>query len=390
VRLLHTSDWHLGRFLKTVSLAEHQREFLTWLAALARTREIDAVLISGDVYDRAIPSVDAVPMLERGLVDLSAACPVILIAGNHDSPTRLGFGGPLFEASGVHLRSSLDDISRPVEVTGADGGSVLVYGIPYLEPEVVRGRLEAQKSHEAVLTAAMDLIRTDLAQRTAGIESPARAVVLAHAFITGGTRSDSERDISVGGIDHAPASVFAGVDYVALGHLHGPQAIADDGVVVRYSGSPLPYSFSEQDHVKSVTIVEIDPTGAIEVEQVPTPVPRSMCTITGDVDFLLSDATLANAEEAWVRAIVTDPRRPENAMDRLRWRFPHAIELAWLPHLNGVPLTSDGDRVDPTGTEPIDIVTSFIEHVTSVPATDEERTLVHASVERQRIGEAGA
>lgn len=393
MRLLHTSDWHLGRHLQTVSLVEHQRTFLAWLADLAAERDVDAVLVSGDVYDRAIPSVDAVNLFEEGLVGLVATCPVILISGNHDSPTRLGFGGALLEAARVHLRSGVGDVARPVEITDTAGRTLLVYGLPYLEPEVVRAALGAEKSHAAVLSAAMDLVRADVDARredAATEDAPApRVVVMAHAFVAGGTGSDSERDVSVGGIADAPADVFAGVDYVALGHLHGPQEIANPGgPVTRYSGSPLAYSFSEESHEKSVAIVDVGPDGEVTAELVAAPVPRRLRTITGDLERLLDDPDLAGAEESWVRAVLTDSRRPENPMERLRTRFPHAIELTWIPHVDGEPVTDSAPRVDPSGTDPVEVTASFIEHVTSEPARDAEVDLIRASVERVRISEA--
>ena len=395
MRLLHTSDWHLGRWLMTVSLVEHQRDFLIWLADVAREREVDAILVSGDVYDRAVPSVDAVRLLEAGLVELVRACPVILISGNHDSPTRLGFGGELLEAVNIHLRSSVADIGRAVELTTRAGGSVVVYGVPYLEPEVTRAELGAEKSHESVLIAAMDIVRADLVARRRdadanGLPAP-RGVAMAHAFITGGEPSDSERDVSVGGIADAPAAVFHGVDYVALGHLHGPQTIATDGgTTVRYSGSPMAYSFSEERHLKSVTLVEIDADGGVTTEALPTPVPRPLQTLSGDIDALLSDAALSEHEQSWVRAILTDPRRPENAMERLRARFPHTVELSWLPHLDGEPVADVDRRIDPVTSSPVQVVVSFIEHVTGTPATAEEATLAQESVERIRIAEASS
>jgi DNA repair protein SbcD/Mre11 len=390
MRLLHTSDWHLGRSLETVSLAEHQRDFLRWLTDLVDERSIDAVLVSGDVYDRAIPSVDAVRLLEQALVDLVAQCPIVLISGNHDSAARLGYGRDLLSGVGVHFRSTVDDIDRPVAIADADGTQVLVYGLPYLEPEVVRVALGADKSHAAVLTAAMDRVRADLAVRetqasAAGRPAP-RSVVMAHAFITGGQPSDSERDVSVGGIADAPASVFAGVDYVALGHLHGPQPISVEPLV-RYSGTPLAYSFSEEAHVKSVTIVDIAADGAVSVELVPTPVPRRLKKLTGDLDALLADPTLAEHEQDWVWADLTDARRPEDAMGRVRARFPHAIQLSWQPRVGGDPLTSVDVRIDPTTADPVDVVLSFIEHVTSTPATGDEVLLAQQSVERVRISE---
>lgn len=391
MRLLHTSDWHLGRSLETVSLAEHQRAFLHWLADLVHERGVDAVLVSGDVYDRAIPSVEAVRLLEQALVALVPQCPVVLISGNHDSAARLGYGRELLSAVGVHLRASVDDIDRPVELHGEDGGSVLVYGLPYLEPEVVRTALGAEKSHAAVLTAAMDRVRADLAVRQlqaaeSGLPAP-RSVVLAHAFITGGQQSDSERDVSVGGVADAPASLFAGVDYVALGHLHGPQEISTEPAV-RYSGTPLAYSFSEESHVKSVTIVDVGPEGDVHIETVPTPVPRRLKKLTGDLDDLLSNPALVAHEQDWVWADLTDRRRPEDAMERVRSRFPHAIQLSWQPRIAGDPLAAVDVRIDPTTADPVDVVLSFIEHVTSTAPTDDEAVLARESVERVRIAEA--
>ena len=348
------------------------------------------MLVSGDVYDRAIPSVDAVRLLEQALVDLVAQCPIVLISGNHDSAARLGYGRNLLSGVGVHFRSTVDDIDRPVAIADDDGTQVLVYGLPYLEPEVVRAALGAEKSHAAVLTAAMDRVRVDLAARqaqaaAAGRPAP-RSVVMAHAFITGGQPSDSERDVSVGGIADAPASVFAGVDYVALGHLHGPQPISTEPLV-RYSGTPLAYSFSEEAHVKSVTIVDIEADGAVSVELVPTPVPRRLKKLTGDLDALLADPALAEHEQDWVWADLTDARRPEDAMGRVRSRFPHAIQLSWQPRVGGDPLTTVDVRIDPTTADPVDVVLSFIEHVTSTPATGDEVLLARQSVERVRISE---
>lgn len=391
VRVLHTSDWHLGRMLENVSLVEHQRDFLSWLSREARQREVDAILVSGDVYDRAVPSVDAVRLFESGLVELVQSCPLILISGNHDSPTRLGFGSDLLAAVNVHLRSSVDRIGTPVEVTGSDGVRVLVYGIPYLEPETTRIALSAEKSHEAVLTAAMDVVRSDVTARRSGAGPNPPVIVLAHGFVRGGVPSDSERDITVGGIADAPAAVFHGSDYVALGHLHGPQGIANgDGPVIRYSGSPLAYSFSEEGHAKSVTIVDVDVDGRVAIEIVPVPVPRALRTLVGDLDDLLSNPSYQPFEECWVRAVVTDPRQPENPMERLRTRFPHAIKLSWHAHRDGQPLPQADMHVDPTTASPVDVVLGFIQHVTSLPPTPAEIALVAEAIERVRIAETSA
>jgi exonuclease SbcD len=380
MRLLHTSDWHLGISLHRAPMLSDQEAFLAWLRDLAVDRAVDGILVCGDVYDRAIPPVEAVRVLEQALIDLSAVCPVVVISGNHDSPARLGFGGRLMEQSDVHLRAGVDDIDRPVRLTGSDGVTVLVYALPYLEPDIVRDRLDAGRSHAAVLEAAMHRVRTHLAgQRSTG-DTP-RAVVMAHAFIAGGAASDSERDVTVGGIADAPVSVFAGVDYVALGHLHGPQAVSAEPLA-RYSGTPLAYSFSEEAHEKSVTIIDLPPDGAVTLETVPTPVPRPLVTLTGTLADLLDDPRYEPARDAWVRVVLTDVVRPENAMDRLQRRFPGTLDLTFAASLPG----GDHDQViDPRTADPGTVIDGFIEHVTGAPADAALLDLASQSLERVRI-----
>src|SRR5262252_5694842 len=258
MRLIHTSDWHLGRTLHGVSLLEHQEVFLDWLVGQAVAREVDAVLVAGDIYDRAVPPLEAVTVLDRTLTAFAeAAIHVVLISGNHDSYVRLGFGSALSERAGIHLRTRVADIGRPVILTDAHGGAG-IYGIPYLLPDAVMDELGAERSHASVLAAAGERIRADATAR--GL---ARTVVLAHAFLTGAQACESERDIRVGGIGDAPAAVLAGCSYLALGHLHGQQQVPVPGssTTARYCGSPLAFSFSER-HAKSVTLAEIDGAGA--------------------------------------------------------------------------------------------------------------------------------
>jgi exonuclease SbcD len=390
MRLLHTSDWHLGLNLLGVPMIDHQRAFVDWLVDLVRDREVDAVLVAGDVYDRAIPPTDAIDLLERALLDLSALCPVVVISGNHDSATRLGFGGRLMEAAHVHLRSGIDDLDRPVPITGRDGTTALVYGLPYLEPDAMHAALGAERSHEAVLTAAMGRVRVHLdaqreAARRSGTAEP-RAVAMAHAFIAGGSISESERDVTVGGIADAPAAVFDGVDYVALGHLHRPQEVRG-GPPARYSGTPLAYSFSEESHEKSVTLVDLASDGTVVLATEPTPVPRRLATISGPLDHLLSSPDLASVEDAWVRARLTDAVRPENPMERLRTRFPNTIQLLFEgPADLAGPI---GAIVDPRTADPLQVVEGFIEHVSGEPAAAGALALAQDSLERLRAREAG-
>ncbi|MER8093801.1 exonuclease SbcCD subunit D [Streptomyces goshikiensis] len=326
MRILHTSDWHLGRAFHRVNLLGAQAAFVDHLVETVRAHEVDAVLVAGDIYDRAVPPLPAVELYDRALHRLAdLGVPTVMISGNHDSARRLGVGAGLIGRAGIHLRTDPDGCADPVVLADVHG-EVAFYGLPYLEPALVKDRFGAgQVSHEAVLGAAMDRIRADLATRPPGT----RSVVLAHAFVTGGQASDSERDITVGGVEAVPASVFDGVDYAALGHLHGCQTINER---VRYSGSPLAYSFSETDHRKTMWLVELGARGEIAAaDRIDTPVPRALARLRGPLEDLLDDPALAGHEDRWVEATLTDPVRPEDPMARLAARFPHVLSLAFDP-----------------------------------------------------------
>ncbi|MFJ6938541.1 exonuclease SbcCD subunit D [Streptomyces sp. NPDC101132] len=325
MRLLHTSDWHLGRSFHRVNLLDAQAAFVDHLVATVREHAVDAVLVAGDVYDRAVPPLAAVALYDRALHRLAdLGVPTVMISGNHDSARRLGVGAGLIGRAGIHLRTDPAGCAEPV-VLADDHGDVCLYGLPYLEPALVKDEFGTDRAgHEAVLTAAMDRVRADLAGRDPGT----RSVVLAHAFVTGGLASDSERDITVGGVAAVPAEVFDGVDYAALGHLHGCQTITER---VRYSGSPLAYSFSEAQHRKSMWLVDLGPAGELAAERLDTPVPRPLARIRGRLDDLLDDPALTPHEDAWVEATLTDPVRPAEPMARLAARFPGTLSLLFDP-----------------------------------------------------------
>ncbi|MEU6537243.1 exonuclease SbcCD subunit D [Streptomyces sp. NPDC047000] len=325
MRLLHTSDWHLGRAFHRVDMLEAQAGFIGHLLRTVREREVDAVVVSGDVYDRAVPSLAAVELFDDALHRLAAlGVPTVMISGNHDSARRLGVGAGLIGRAGIHLRTDPAACGTPV-VLRDDHGDVAFYGLPYLEPALVKDEFGVDKpGHEAVLAAAVDRVRADLAARPHGT----RSVILAHAFVTGGEPSDSERDITVGGVAAVPSGVFDGVDYVALGHLHGCQTLTDR---VRYSGSPLPYSFSEAAHRKSMWLVDLGGDGTVSAERVDCPVPRPLARIRGPLEELLADPALARHRESWVEATLTDPVRPGEPMARLTERFPHTLSLVFDP-----------------------------------------------------------
>jgi exonuclease SbcD len=383
VRLLHTSDWHLGRTLVQTSLLDAQETFLDWLLDLAVEREVDAVLVSGDVYDRAVPSTDAVRLLDRTFVRFAAAgVPLVLVSGNHDSAVRLGFGRELSAVAGVHLRTSIAEIATPV-VLHDEHGPVGIYGIPYLLPDAAREPLGAERTHESVLRKATELVLADAAER-----GMARTVVLSHAFVTGAHASEvseSERDVRVGGIGDAPASVFDGVTYVALGHLHRPQRITLRGssTVLRYSGSPLAFSFSERDDTKSVALIELGPDGIEDVTTLPTPVPRPMRQVTGRLEDLLARATtdLADHADCWVKAVLTDASRPASPMERLRAVWPYTLVLDFQPDGERVGAAADLERLART-TDPVEICEYFVERVGGERPTEPERVVLREAVER--------
>src|SRR3712207_1593046 len=323
MRLLHTSDWHIGRTLQGTDLLAEQEQVLGALADVVVGERVDVVLVAGDVYDRAVPSADAAAVLSRVVARLRrAGATVVLTPGNHDSARRLGTFSELLAAGGLHVRTETARLDEPVLLSD-EHGEVAVYGLPFLEPEVARFELglPGARSHEAVLSEAMDRVRADLFLRPG-----ARSVVLAHAFVGGGLPSESERDIAVGGVDRVPVPVFDGVDYVALGHLHRPQVLTER---VRYSGSPLPYSFGEAGQQKQVWLVDLDAEGLAGVRPVLLPVPRDLVVLTGTLDELLADPAHVAAQEAFVSARLTDPVRPADPMRRLQARFPYCAHLEW-------------------------------------------------------------
>jgi len=392
MRFLHTSDWHLGRSLHRADLRDAQARFLDHLVETARAERVDAVLVAGDVYDRAVPPVDAVALCEDALVRLrEAGARVILISGNHDSARRLGFSSALIDASGVHLRTSPVRLSDPV-ILHDDGGPVAVYGVPYLEPAVglptgadprPDGEAPRFRSHETVLGEAVERIRADATARGA-----ARTVLMAHAWIAGGAddaerrdaagrqASDSERDISVGGIGYVPLRLVDGFSYVALGHLHGQQTLAEN---TRYSGSPLPYSFSEANHRKGSWLVEIGADGTTRAERVPAPVYRKLAVLRGRLDDLLTSREFTDREGEFVAVTLTDTARPEAAMDRLRNRFPHILTLEFKPE--GVTSDSRSYRERVRGRDDLTIAAEFVKHVRNAPASEAEHGLLKSAFE---------
>jgi exonuclease SbcD len=380
MRILHTSDWHLGRSFHRVGLLDAQSTFIDHLVDTIRAERVDTVVVSGDVYDRAIPPVDAVELANDALRRLVASgARVVITSGNHDSAQRLGFAADLLDLAGVHVRTDPASVGTPLVVPD-EHGDVAIYGLPYLEPEVVREPWSLPaRSHQATLDEAMRRVRDDLDRRDAAT----RSVVLAHAFVTGSRPSDSERDISVGGVAQVGLDTFDGVDYVALGHLHGRHTLSAS---VRYSGSPLAYSFSESRHLKGSWLVELDRRGLGDVTFVPAPVPRRLALLRGTLDDLLRSPDLVDDEDSFVQATLTDDRRPSHAMDRLRTRFPHTLVLGFEP-------ASQQPRDAPAGPGRVigrtdrDVLTNFFTDVRANPPSEDELDLLQAAADACRHDE---
>lgn len=383
MRLLHTSDWHIGRSLHGVDLLADQKRVLTGLADLITAESVDVVLVAGDIYDRAIPPAAATAVLDSVLTTLRATgAQLVITPGNHDSSIRLAYAAGLLAANGVHLQTSVSSLAEPVLIDD-EHGTVGIYGIPYLEPDLAKHALGVPQArgHTDVLRAAMDLIRADRDRR--GLT---RTVVLAHAFVAGGARGDSERDISVGGVEIVPADVFEGVDYVALGHLHRPQEIAAG---IHYSGSPLAYSFTEADHAKSVKVVDLRADGLAGVALHELDRPRALVTLTGTLDDLIGEPAYHAHVEDYVSAQLLDAVRPVDAMRRLRARFQYCVHLDWVPAGDHVADTrSYAERI--VGRSDLGIVTDFVQHVRATPAAEVEIELLSAALAAGRTAEVAS
>ncbi|MDR2347355.1 MAG: exonuclease SbcCD subunit D [Bifidobacteriaceae bacterium] len=390
MKLIHTSDWHLGRTFHGLDMLPYQAAQLDHLVGLARTVRPAAVLVAGDVYDRAVPPVAAVEVLEGALRRLAEVAPVVVISGNHDSATRLGFGAALMRPE-IRLVTALNQVGEAVALADPAGGpGALVYPIPFLDVYDAAARWGAEdeplaRSHEAVLGAAMGRVRADLSRR--GLAPPSQpdggpaVVVMAHAFVSGALGSESERDLTVGGVDRVPAAVFAGADYVALGHLHGPQVVSGQaGQVLRYSGAPLAFSFSEAGQVKSTAVVSLG-AGPPAVELVPAPVPRPLRVVAGTLAQLQAAAS-DDLAGAWVKATVTDAARPDDLTAQVRRIFPHLLQLEHVPE--GFSAQAAASRVT-AASDPAAVAAEFIQYAGGVPASAPELAVVDAALEAARL-----
>ena len=379
MRLIHTSDWHIGRTFHGHDLLADQDFILSALADLVAEHQVDVVVIAGDIYDRAVPSAEAVQVATRGMQRIRRAGAVIVASsGNHDSAPRLGAFADFLAAGGLHLRTSLAGLADPVLLTD-EHGPVALYALPYLEPEIAKSSLgiAGRPGHQAVMAAAMDRVRGNLATQPAGT----RSVVAAHAFVVGGVAGGSERSIASGGVESVTADLFAGIDYVALGHLHGAQSLHSR---LRYCGSPLPYSFTEASHRKGAWLIDLGPGGELTDRWLPLPVLRPLAVLTGS----LAQVLIGNFDlvDSYLAVVLTDPVRPIEPMRRLRERYPHVLTVTWDPGAARV-----GDTVPPvisTALTDSDILAGFLLDCRGSAASSAEQLLLDDALAADRLQEA--
>ncbi|MGI1945748.1 exonuclease SbcCD subunit D [Shewanella glacialipiscicola] len=320
MKFIHTSDWHIGRQLHNQSLLDDQAFVLEQIIALASEHKVDAVIVAGDIYDRSIPPANAVALLDDVLNRLvhGLGLQVIMIAGNHDGHERLGFAAKQMAASGLHIIGPLSAEVHPIRLSSLSG-DVVFYPLPYADPATVRHVFECEAaSHEMAMDILLEQVRKHDSQ---GLPK----VVIGHCFLDGGSESESERPLSIGGADKISPTLFTEFDYVALGHLHGPQYKGAEHV--RYSGSILKYSFSEQHQHKSVTLVELGAQTPLNICLLPLKSMRDVRILEGELETLLAQGKIDIKREDYLMVRLLDKHAILDVMGKLRAVYPNVLHL---------------------------------------------------------------
>jgi exonuclease SbcD len=382
MRILHTADWHLGRQLHNTKLIEDQAHILGELQALVRAERPDVVLIAGDVYDRTQPPGEAITLLDETLTRLAEAqVAVVAIAGNHDGPHWVTYGSRLMQERGVYIYGHLQRCVEPL-IREDRYGRVAIYPLPYTEPPVFRSKLgdKTLKTHQDGVAWWRSEIERHHPRNT-------RSVGVAHLFVVGGEESESERPLAVGGADMVDASLLAGFDYMALGHLHRPQRAGAEHV--RYAGSLLKYSFSEATHEKSVTLVEMDGAGACTVQQLPLTPRRDVCRVRGSFEHLLNELSMRLSKDDLLQVTLDDTVPVIDAMARLREVYENILHieqpgLRGFGHVAGDNAASSGDdtAIDPTTARVDDLFGRFFLEMTGQTLSEEEQQVLAALLEQ--------
>lgn len=378
MKFIHLSDLHIGKRVNEVSMIEDQEDILTQILHIIDEEKADAVLIAGDVYDKSVPSAEAVTLFDDFLCRLAKQqIPALIISGNHDSPERLAFGNRLFETSGIHISPVYNGTVDAVTLSD-EHGAVTFWLLPFLKPIHVKRCFpdEAIESYTDAIRAAIGHM---------GVDFSGRNVLLTHQFVTGAATCESE-EISVGGSDNVDASVFEGFDYVALGHIHSPQNIGSDHI--RYCGTPLKYSFSEAGHRKSVTVVELGTKGCLNVRTVPLTPRHDLREIRGTYEELTAKRTYAGtAVDDYLHITLTDEEDVPEAMGRLRVIYPNLMKLTYD---NARTRTSAviHSVEDLHRKSPLDLLEELYQLQNNQPMSQVQRTYARELIERIWEGEA--
>ena len=373
MKLLHLSDLHLGKRVNEFSMLEDQKYILSEIIQIVEKEAPDAVLIAGDVYDKSVPPAEAVELFDDFLVRLSRlGTQVFVISGNHDSPERVAFGGRLMDPSGIHMSPVYSGQVQPVPLTDAFG-TVNIYMLPFVKPIHVRRFFP-----EAETGTYTDTLRTAVEQMS--VDPAARNVLITHQFVTGAWRSESE-DISVGGTDNVDASVFDTFDYVALGHIHGPQHVGRE--TVRYCGTPLKYSFSEAGHQKSVTAVELGEKGSVQVRAIPLAPRRDMREIRGTYLELTAKSYYDSfPKDSYLHITLTDEEDVLDAVGRLRVIYPNLMKLDYDNKRTRGGGAALEDAGPPERRSPLELFAEFYELQNCQPMGEEQRAFMQDLIEQ--------
>ena len=371
MKLVHLSDLHLGKRVHETSMLADQRWILEEILNIIRQERPDAVAIAGDIYDKAVPPAEAVQLFDRFLWELSQmGTETFVLSGNHDSPERIAFGGRLMDRSGIHLSPVYEGGVEPVTLYD-DFGPVDVYMLPFLKPALVRRWFP-----EAEIATYTDAVGTAVGHLP--LDPARRNVLITHQFVTGASRSESE-EISVGGSDNVDASVFGGFDYVALGHIHGPQNIGSERI--RYCGTPLKYSFSEARQEKSVTVAELGEKGSLTVRTVPLHPLHDLREIRGTyLEVTALDFYRGTAVEDYLRIILTDEEEVPDAAQKLRSIYPNLLRLEYDNTRTRAGVQWQETEED-EHRSPLELFGDFYEQFNGGPMSEEQSRLMERLIE---------
>lgn len=372
MKLMHLSDLHIGKRIYEYSMLEDQRHILKEVLAIAGEEKPSAVLLAGDIYDRAVPSAEAVSVFDEFLSELAKRCEAVcVIYGNHDCAERLAFGNSLMETSQVYVSPVYDGTLKSVCLND-EWGCVRIHLLPFLKPAVVRHVWEDEPAD-----TTEDAVRTALAHLT--FDPDERNVLVAHQFVTGASRCESE-ELAVGGVDQVPASVFDGFDYVALGHLHGPQSVERE--TIRYCGTPLKYSFSEVHQKKSVTIVELEEKGKVSVRTRPLHPLRDLREIRGTYLELTAKSFYEETNtEDYIRAVLTDEEDIPDGLQKLRVIYPNLMQLLYDNQRTREDQTVESAENVEKKSE-LELFEEFYEIQNNQPMSEQQRTFCQEQLEK--------